>query len=109
MCLNHQTDSRLSKQLVKKGEERGRGGGGLVSIGSTGGDDVRHSSAMLELGKHEKKRGCGNGTFCEMACSWKEREQGGEGRGEGRPQARGNTGGRSALRLLESWGKNKKT
>lgn len=39
---------------MKKGGERGRDGGLLVSVGFTGGDDVRHSSAMLELGKHMK-------------------------------------------------------
>lgn len=39
---------------MKKGGERGKDGGLLVSVGFTGGDDVRHSSAMLELGKHMK-------------------------------------------------------
>ena len=107
--FNHQTDSRLSKQLVKKGGERGRDRGLLVSVGFTGGDDVRHSSAMLELGKHMKIT---MAVKMELSVKWhilgrRGKRRGGKGGGWGGSQARENIGGRFTPRPLENGRRNK--
>lgn len=56
-----------------------------MSIGFTGGDDVRHSSAMLELGKHMKIT---MAVKMELSVKWhilgrRGKRRGGKGLGEG--------------------------
>lgn len=80
-----------------------------MSVGFTGGDDVRHSSAMLELGKHMKIT---MAVKMELSVKWhilgrRGKRRGGKGGGWGGGQARENIGGRFTPRPLENGRRNK--
>lgn len=85
-----------------------------MGAGSAGGDDVRHSSVMLELGKcmnitmAGEWNFLGNGIFLEGEGRGLGKKKKGRQEGEGRPRPE-STAGRQAPRLTWSWESDLKT